>query len=236
MEISSALLLHPAAPAGAAPKRCQCRATRIAARFLLTACCCAVLPGNAAAIGLGADILAGFGRLKKTDDSLYGGSSTTTRLSESRLGVGVTYDTNVSQQQLFNYRLGISYQRMKANTTADNVDLHGVSCENDFGFRLFSDNDLRLWAGPEVKVEYLEGKSVSAGYRSHTSGLAVGVAPVVGMNLHLNSDLSLSLKGGYMFLEGARIFTEWQERYGFFSLGLIYRIGENRFQPGTAKP
>lgn len=209
---------------------------RSSAFLLLLAGSFAALPQDATAIGLGADVLAGFGRLKKTDDSLYGGSSTTTRLSESRLGVGVIYDTNVGQQQLFNYRLGISYQRMKANTTVENIDLHGVTCDNDFGFRLFSDNDLRLWAGPEVKVEYLEGKSVSAGYRSHTSGLAVGVAPVVGLNLHLNSDLSLSLKGGYMFLEGARIFTEWQERYGFFSLGLIYRLGENRPQSGVAKP
>lgn len=212
------------------------RIIRIVALLLLTACGVAVHLQDAAASGIGAELSAGSGRLKKTSNSLYGGSDVTARLSESRLGIGLVYDTNVSEQQLFNYRLGISYQRMKAGKDNENVDLHGISFDNDFGFRLFSDNVLRLWAGPELKVEYLEGKSVSAAYSTHTSGLAVGVAPVIGANFHLNNELSLTLKGGYMFLEGAKVFTEWQERYGFFSLGLLYRLESVRPSSSAPKP
>lgn len=203
---------------------------RLALVFILAALCCVMFPRGALAFGFGADVSAGFGRLKTTDSSIFGGPDTTNSFDETRWAAGLMYDTNVRQDRLFNYRLGISYQNMKASSGNESIDLHGVSFDNDFGFALIRNEVMRLWAGPEVRMEYVEGKIRDANGRFHDNNTAFGIAPVVGANIHLNEDFSLCLKGGYMFLEGVRIFSGWEERYGFFSIGIMQRFGADRPQ------
>ena len=195
---------------------------------ILAALCCVAFPRGALAFGFGADVSGGFGRLKTTDNFFFGGPDTTTSYDVTRWAAGLMYDTNVRQDKLFNYRLGISSQNMKASSANESIDLDGVSFDNDFGFAFIRDEKMRIWAGPEVRVEFVEGEIRDANGRSHTNNTAFGIAPVVGANLHLNKDISLCLKGGYMFLEGVRIFSEWEERYGFFSIGIMQRFGADR--------
>jgi hypothetical protein len=211
------------------------RTGRLTMALLLAVFCCALSPQGAMGFGFGAEAGIGSGRLKKTDHSFYG-QDITTSFHEKRRSAGLVYDTNVGQDRVFNYRLGISYQHMEASSADESGDLHGISFDNDFGFALVSNKEMRLWIGPEVKVELIEGDFRSANSSDHTSDFALGVAPVVGLNVHLDDDLSITLKGGYMFLEGIHIFSDWEERYGFFSIGIIHKLGGDRPQAKEGKP
>lgn len=212
------------------------KAGRLTVLLLLAAFCCTLYPRNVAAFGFGGDIALGSGRLKKTASSVFGGPDTNTAFDDTRLAAGLVYDSNLGQDRLFNYRLSVHYQQMKASSAAESFDLRGVSIDNDFGFALSRSENVRLWAGPEVKLEFIEGEFRNGGNQSHSSHVAVGLAPVVGANFQLGEDLSLTLKGGYMFLEGVEIFSEWKERYGFFSIGIVQRFGGDLAPLKEGKP
>lgn len=203
-------------------------ATYAALIGLITICFIAA-PNDLMAFGFGVAGSVASGDLKASSESLFGYGTPTARYDQTRRSIGVIYDTNVGRDAIFNYRLGISYQDLKARSSEGRFRLEGVSIENDFGFSLVRSEALRLWVGPELKIEYLEGNNETAtGYQDHMGVLGVGVGPVAGVNYRLGNDVSLTVKGGYLFQEGVRLFSEWEERYGFLNIGLIFRLGRDK--------
>ena len=197
----------------------------------LLALCFIAVPADVMAFGFGVGGSIGAGDLEISTNSVWEGGTTTTQYDQDRRSIGLIYDTNVGKDALFNYRLGISYQKMKADSSESKYDLDGVAFENDFGFGIIRNETLRFWAGPEVKVEFLEGTESSMGYQYHESLLGVGIGPVVGVNFHLGNDLSLLVKGGYLFQSDVRLFSDWDERYGFLNIGVIFRLGGDKAGP-----
>ena len=197
------------------------------ALIAFAAICSITVPKECMAFGFGFAGSVGTGKLEATEGSMYG-DDIRTRYDQSRRSIGAIYDTNVGRDAIFNYRLGVSYQTMKASSSTGRFDLEGIGFENDFGFSLVRNERVRFWAGPEVKVEFLEGSETYADYKDHANVWSLGLGPVVGVNYRLNDDVSFVVKGGFLFQTGLRFFSEWDEQYGFVNMGLIFNLGRDR--------
>ncbi len=72
-------------------------------------------------------------------------------------GAGLMVDSDPDSNGIFNYRLNIGYDR--ANVLAANrIDLNRVNFINTFGFRLFRNETIKLWLGPQLGINYWWGK------------------------------------------------------------------------------
>jgi hypothetical protein len=78
-------------------------------------------------------------------------------------GGGVMVDTNVLGDSVFNYRLKIGGDQFWNNGESDFVGADG-HIFNSFGFRLYGNNRIRLWAGPGFGFRYITGKSSGSSY------------------------------------------------------------------------
>jgi len=194
----------------------------------------AIVPQDVQAYGLGFGGSLATGKLKDKSDSLFGGATVTTKYDENRYSVGGYFDSNLGQQRLFNYRLGVAYQAMKADADNSEFDLKGIAVENHFGFSLHRSATVRLWAGPLVKAEYLSGDETNYGDTSHESVFGIGIGPVVGLNLRLNDSLFLAGTIGYIFQSDVEFFGDRRENYGFLALALFF--GQGRDQGPAARP
>ena len=110
-------------------------------------------------------------------------------------GFGLAFDTNIGEDSLFNYRLGLEVM----NQEIDQVD--GASCTGDcdfgtrfnmvhtFGFGVLCTQTVRLWVGPRINVAF-ESDTGENGYTR--AGFEFGIAPAVGVNVNLGRVVSLS--------------------------------------------
>jgi hypothetical protein len=172
-------------------------------------------PPKAVASGFGLATGFGYGSVKET---LMSGPN---NFSETRESVGLVFDSNLGRDHVFNYRGTVSYQMLQVRGYGEHSNSDGISIENDFGFRVIRNEQLRLWIGPEVKVEIFDTSHSG----NHPSGnLHFGVGPVVGTNIDLGNDFTLAVKAGYVL--GVGLFSE--ERYGTLAMSLIYQLGEDR--------
>ena len=72
---------------------------------------------------------------------------------------GFSWDTSVASKDLFNYRMDLGYEWLDFDKEELKDIDQGVTLENTFGFRLYGDEEMRLWAGPEI---------VTGIYRAHS--------------------------------------------------------------------
>ena len=141
------------------------------------------------------------------ENSLYDSDGTGKEYGYSP-GVGITYDTNVGNNSLFNYRLGIDYYKAEGTTYFYDYDMNGtqsplqkksakkstLSLVNTFGFGIYRSKNLRLWLGPQITfMRIKENDEYNNYYGDFTGG------PAVGMNYNFNkADLSLSVDAALM--------------------------------------
>ena len=71
-------------------------------------------------------------------------------VDSNRYGVGFAFDTNVSGDRLFNYRLNIGYERTEGDSF--DVSYNGVMVDNIFGFGVLRTPHMRLWVGPSIRI------------------------------------------------------------------------------------
>jgi hypothetical protein len=121
-------------------------------------------------------------------------------------GLGMAFDSNIGQDKLFNYRLGLEVLKQKF----EKVD--GSSCTGDcdfgtrinmvhtFGFGLLRTQTVRLWIGPRINMAY-EWDTGDNGYSRF--GFEFGVAPAVGVNVNLGRVVSLAADLDYRFASTA---------------------------------
>jgi len=183
---------------------------------------------NAEALGLG--LYGTYGSGSETWE--YRDISGKFNYDSSSKGFGLVLDSNVAQNNIFNYQLNIGYTQKEGQS--DLPALTGGSMSHDFGFGLVRTKDLRLWVGPEIKIAFYSGSKSSMKYYKYN----YGIGPVVGLNVHLGKVVTLALKGGYMFNFGIGIIDyqdDKKENSGFISNGrepfitfaIIFRINDN---------
>ncbi len=140
------------------------------------------------------------------------------RKSSEHLSYGFALDTAPASDNLFNYNLNLGYDRFSSKNTKlsnawENTDLEGVLMSHNFGFGGLITPSMRLWFGPEVRIEWLEGApSNFSDYKIRLFG--VGFGPVLGLNFNLGERLTGVIKVGY----------QNQQYHGY---------GHGRFDPAT---
>lgn len=167
------------------------------------------MPMVASAAGMGVYIPFGVANSSSVEGDYY--TATIDKDYEAAAGFGLAFDSNIGKDKLFNYRLGVEYMTVGV----DNVNGYSTSQEysrfnfvNTFGFGVLRTEKVRLWVGPRVNVAWnwtdqsLDG---SSNYGHSEVALELGVAPAVGINVHLSRVVSLSFDLDYRvaYISGA---------------------------------
>ncbi len=184
-------------------------------------------PADAMALGLGfyGQAAGGKGEFEYED---YG---TEFDVDTSHGGIGIVLDTNVSQNRLFNYRLNIGFENfdLEAEDGGETLELDSFVIDQDFGFG-FATQNMRVWAGPEIRISWSEGDLNSWDYKL----FGFGLGPVAGINFNFGNNITLGLKGGILGLgyageaesNGVSYDTEANESIVFINAALIFRLNE----------
>jgi hypothetical protein len=196
-----------------------------------------LLVSDAAAIGFGFDLSAGFGNTDWEEED-WGGAPKSRYFSSDDSTATFAYflDTNVAKNRLFNYRLSFGWEKSKFQMDAinDTLEADGLFMSHDFGFGFFRSKDLRVWTGPELRFSRLKGEfHRNKDVRADVNVVAFG--PVVGANFRAGEKLFFAVKGGLLVTdisgEGRSLATndldyEADGTHSFFSIAVIFRSGD----------
>ncbi|MCU0847579.1 MAG: hypothetical protein MUD12_06795 [Spirochaetes bacterium] len=118
------------------------------------------------------------------------------------IGGGLLFDTNVSGDRLFNYRLNIGvdrwheefmiseYKFFEKPVNTKSIDYPRLHINNSFGFGLIKEKDYRLWLGPQIGF----GFGFSKRFRLFTGS----IGPVLGFNYNLSDRVTFGIEGSIM--------------------------------------
>jgi hypothetical protein len=136
-------------------------------------------------------------------------------------GLGFVYDTNVSRDEPFNYRFKIGYRfgrrdwdentkvtfprapdQQDPDTSPisfnqDAKDAQGVTLNQTLAWGFFRNQTVRVWAGPAVRLN-IDWYGVATDL--DVVDVGIGGGPELGINYHLNEQISLSTSLSYSYL------------------------------------
>lgn len=147
-------------------------------------------------------------------------------------------DTAVDNARLFNYRLNVGIEsttleienyspasvkgsnpslRYGDSMFSTKFDLVGISTTHDFGFALYRNASVRLWAGPSLYTSLSAGEISKTypgneGFGDRITLLGFGLGPTLGININFSRHLTLAIKGGVRFV-GHAGFIEHKKRF-----------------------
>jgi hypothetical protein len=151
---------------------------------------------------------------------------------EDHFGAGLSVDTNVASDKLFNYRLDLGYQRVEQDFhSGPGLDGDGLVLDNAFGFGVLRNENVRLWIGPGVRLsfDFFDSK----GFDGFDFG--IGAGPVIGLNIHTGDLVSLGVTGGYQVSyvrsvdDGSGPDLDGYEQLAFLKLHTLFRIGGDSY-------
>ena len=123
----------------------------------------------------------------------------------TRLSAGITTDSAVAKDKLFNYRMNLGYENVRERLDGFGTFgiYHGASFENIFGFGVYRSKLMRVWLGPSLRIASgvldkgsVLGAALPAGRAIRFTG-AGGLA--TGVNFHTGNLGSAALTIGYQF-------------------------------------
>jgi hypothetical protein len=120
------------------------------------------------------------------------------RKSAEHQSFGFALDTAPASDDVFNYNLNVGYEQFTNtnNNAWGKADLTGFLISNCFGFGGTLGRDAKLWFGPELRLEWLDGKPASV--PDFTIRLfGIGFGPVIGLNVNTGDHFTLILKTGF---------------------------------------
>ena len=116
-------------------------------------------------------------------------------------GFGITFDSNIGKDKLYNYRLGLEYRKADLDT----INGHSYTgtytktmfnIVNTFGFGVYRNETVRLWIGPRLNIQFETAEhSHTSNYSSGSFG--VGIAPAAGINVSLGKVVALAFDVDY---------------------------------------
>ncbi len=136
--------------------------------------------------------------------------------------LGLSWDTSVAMNRAFNYRLNLGYEQFKLDDKFGVEEkFEGWILENTFGFMILANENLRLWAGPQLVTGLYE------------SDLGIGIGMSLGINLHIGESSSLGLTLGVRRSEYSGILdTSDHETIGYLRMDLFFRTTNDYFRSG----
>jgi hypothetical protein len=116
---------------------------------------------------------------------------------------GLTIDSNLATDRLFNYRMELGRAEWEVdsfNNSGVDADLDGLVMTHTFGFGGLIAPPVRLWFGPELRFTRLDGEldGVTAARDIDLFGYGLGAA--VGLNYNLPGRLTLAAKSGFVMM------------------------------------
>ena len=115
--------------------------------------------------------------------------------------IGLTLDTAVAMDRVFNYRLELDYEYAKATVEPEaggtfDYTLQGIGINNVFGFGFVRNRAVRVYAGPVVRFG---AHKITEG-RYDGFEIDFGAGAEIGANFHLGDNVSISTTFGYQAL------------------------------------
>ena len=199
---------------------------------------CSIFMTDAMAMGIGLNLAGGGGSAEwEVEQDFFPYSEYDEDVDVARGGIGFIFDTTVAKNRLFNYRLNIGSEAVEYDIDGGGIfETRGWFMAHDFGFGIIRKKNLRLWAGPEVRLSYSQGE-LENNSNTELHMATFGVGPVLGLNLHFGKRVSLALKmgalsmGGGGYIEDKTSGLEWditeEGSYSFVNVGVIFRLGDN---------
>ena len=167
--------------------------------------------------------------------SVAGGGNSTIRIdgqadvdADIRVkGSGIFYDSNLSKDRMFNYRLGVG--QGVYGDKAGSYD--ALFIFNDFGFSIARNRHARLWLGPEIMLTLVDDPEAA----SEPKLFGMGMGPVMGLNLNIARGLTLTLKvayisqttAGHMNIGSTKYDVNTDDLFSYVSFGIAYRFSEH---------
>jgi hypothetical protein len=162
------------------------------------------------------------------------------------VGFGFVLDTNVSRDNVFNYRLHFGYNALDIGIPGSNIDGYRIMLDNTFGFGIIRMENFRWWMGPQLHLNYSNWDiPIGGDYFKKDSidffGMGIGIA--TGMNFNLPGIVTISPELGiryqynwsdtyeehrysyynYYYDEQDFSYDEWVV---FTKISLLFRFGE----------
>jgi hypothetical protein len=189
---------------------------------------------NTSAMGLGLYIEGSGGSLDDWEvDTPFGDIDLD---GDSEKGIlGFVLDTAVAKDTLFNYRLNLGIGGFVADFDQIDEDLEmgGVVLDNTFGFGVVRTDTVRLWLGPQIRIAYYTGEFEDSDFGMDI--VEVGLAPVLGLNLHVGQTVTFSFSAGYRISGYAGEDDDSNDVEGtgeefFGNIGLIFRLAGDSYR------
>lgn len=127
------------------------------------------------------------------------------RYETTRLSAGISTDSAVAKDKLFNYRMNLGYENVRERFDGFGTFAiyNGGSFESIFGFGVYRTKLMRVWLGPSLRVasgvldrDSLLGSTLVSG---RAIRLTAGGGLAMGINIHTGDLGSAALTIGYQF-------------------------------------
>lgn len=171
---------------------------------------------SAGAVGLGPSLDAGYGHAFWSFDNQ--GFETINRDNTcAYFGGGLVFDTAVSTNTLFNYRLNLDYNQVSYPDyippeyyfethfiPAQDFEMGRFKMVNSFGFGVVRTERVRFWLGPQLSLMYASGsQTIHTSHEGYTytredtiSVAGPGLGVVAGVNINTPGDVTVALEMG----------------------------------------
>ena len=137
---------------------------------------------------------------------------------DTSTGFGLTYDSNLGKDKLFNYRLGVEWMdrtissyssKNGSGDCSGDCDMYRFQVVQTFGFGVLRTEMVRLWVGPRINIGYNYADQYNNAYETQDFNFEFGIAPAVGVNLNFGRWFAIAADLDYRFAytAGARTST-----------------------------
>lgn len=206
---------------------------------ILAAVCLYAIIGHSSAWAFGM----GFYTTLADESADWRANGVTRQLDMDHTDAGLTLDTNLAADRLFNYRFEVGKAELKIKPFYDlpqNLEVDGFVMSHDFGFGVQIVPMLRFWFGPELRFTWLDG-TYGNNPNVDLDLFGWGVGAAAGLNINFPGPVTIGIKGGYVVMnyrgEGpyeAAAGTYLERRYNvdqdlaYVTVMLMFRTGRDR--------
>lgn len=193
------------------------------------------LPAHASGLGAYATIATGNFDFQA---DINGGGTDDVDGSQTALGLGLVFDSNCAKSSLINYRLNAGYESVNLNPkdSSEDESFGYVGLDNTLGFGIYTNEQMRLWLGPQIRVGYAWGSG--DGMTDESSAIVYGLGAALGLNYHLGMDYDVSFvagmrndwyNGDFTAGDGTKGDFDGSATYGYFNVSLLWRSLDDKF-------
>ena len=160
-------------------------------------------------------------------------------------GLGITFDSNIGKDKLYNYRFGFEYSKATTDNEWWGESVGGAITKekynfvNTFGFGVVRTKTVRLWIGPRINIQFENGTNEDTSLLSvEQSSFGIGIGAALGLNVNLGRTVSLAADLDYHAVsivgteDGTALGIPFSDEYSGINSGatarfyVLFRFGE----------